>query len=51
MMVTLSIKVIVSTHGRSALMNTRTVKLDTLRLVDITNRQIRTFEHYDESHL
>ena len=53
MMVTLSIKAIASTHGRSALMNTRTAKLDTLRLVDITNGQIitlwiRTFEHYDD---
>ena len=41
-MVTLSIKAIVSTHGPSALMNTRTAKLDTLRLVDITNGQIIT---------
>ena len=51
MMVTLSIKAIVSTHGRSALMNTRTAKLDTLRLVDITDGQIstlwiRTLENY-----
>ena len=51
MVVTLSIKAIVSTHGRSALMNTRTAKLDTLRLVDITDGQIstlwiRTLENY-----
>ena len=56
MMVTLSLKAIVSTHGQSALMNTRTAKLDTLRPVDITNGQIstlwiRTLENYDESHL